>query len=104
MMLEAEQIKNILAGGTGSAIAVWLAKATGVDLAIMFIGGVVASHIFGDPVAHFFSLQKYEAAVGFIVGFLSILVLRKLYESVQAIEAAGVGKALVDKLRKMLGV
>jgi hypothetical protein len=103
-MIENELLSRAAAGAAGSGLAVWMAKVTGVDLIVMFLGGFASAWFLGEPVAEFFNLVKHEAAVGFAVGFLSILVLRKLYESIQSIEAGGVGKALVDKFRKMLGV
>jgi hypothetical protein len=103
-MIENEFAQRIAAGAAGSGLAVWMAKVTGVDLIIMFFGGLAASWFFGEPVAEFFNLVKHKSAVGFVVGFLAILVLRKLYESIQGVEAESVGKAFVDKLRKMMGV
>jgi hypothetical protein len=103
-MIEGDLLSKAAASAAGSGLAVWMAKVSGLDAFIMFIGGAAVSQIFGAPIAHYFNLQTYEAAVGFTVGFLSIMILRKLYESVGAIDGTSIGKALVDKLRKLLGV
>jgi phosphotransferase system glucose/maltose/N-acetylglucosamine-specific IIC component len=103
-MIEGDLLQRAAAGAAGSGLAVWFAKVSGADIVVMFLGGLIVSIIFGEPVANYLSLQKYEAAVGFSIGFLSIMVLRKIYEGLHSIDGASVAKALVDKLRKMLGV
>ena len=42
-MIENEIAQRIAAGATGSGLAVWMARVTGVDLVVMFLGGLAAS-------------------------------------------------------------
>lgn len=102
-MIEGEAAR-LAAGAAGSGLAAWMAKVTGVDLVVMFLGGLAASWFLGEPVAEYFNLVKHESAVGFAVGFLAILVMRKLFDTLSGIDVKELGRALVDKFRKILGV
>ena len=102
-MIESEIAQRIAAGATGSGLAVWMAKVTGVDLVVMFLGGLAASWFLGEPLAVFFSLVKHEAAVGFAVGFLAILVMRKLYDTIHAIDAKDTATKVIDKVLSLFG-
>lgn len=103
-MIDNDIAQRVAAGAVGSGLAAWIAKVAGLDFVVMFVGGTAAAWFFGAPLAEYFSLQKYELPLGFVVGFLSILVMRKLYETVQSIEAKELGGVVVDKLRSILGV
>ena len=102
-MIEGEAAR-IAAGAAGSGLAAWMAKVTGADLVIMFLGGLAASWFLGEPVAGYFNLAKHESAVGFAIGFLSILVMRKAYETLQAFDAKELGAKLLDKALSLVGV
>jgi ABC-type transport system involved in cytochrome bd biosynthesis fused ATPase/permease subunit len=103
-MSDYETFQKVAAGAAGSGLAAWMAKVVGLDLIISFLGGLAVSWFLSDTVAEYFNAANRQAAIGFVVGFLAMLVLRKLYESVQSIEAAAVARAIVDKLRQKLGV
>lgn len=103
-MIDNETVHRIAAGAAGSGLAAWMARVVGLDLVIMFIGGTAAAWFFGSPTAEYFNLTKHESAVGFAVGFLAILIMRKLYETVQSIEVKELGAVFIDKLRSFLGV
>lgn len=103
-MNEIGDIKNILAGGSGAAVAAWLARATGWTLLFMFMGGLSASVFIGPAVADWFNLAHQQAAVGFVVGFLAIMVMRKVVAVVESFPAESVGGILAAKIKQMLGV
>jgi hypothetical protein len=102
-MIENEIAQRIAAGATGSGLAVWMARVTGVDIVVMFLGGLAASWFLGEPVAEFFNLVKHESAVGFAVGFLSILVMRKLYDTIHAVDASDTATKVIDKVLSLFG-
>lgn len=104
-MLDQDTFAKIAAGATGSGIAAWLARATGLSLAVMFVGGLSAAWFVGPAVADFSRLPThYQPAVGFVVGFVAIMFLRKLYDVMESIPAGSIGGTLVEWLRKLLGL
>ena len=102
-MIDSETAQNIAAGATGSGLAAWMAKVAGADLIVMLIGGCAVAHFMGSPIADYFNVTKYASGVGFTVGFLSILVLRKSYETIQSLDPSALGSVIVDKIRKIVG-
>jgi hypothetical protein len=103
-MIEGEFLHKLAAGASGSALGVWLAKTTGWDRVVAGVGGVVCSQLFTAPVVDYFRLMKYENATAFVVGLLSMLFIRKLYEGVSSIDTVELGKVFVAKVRLWLGV
>lgn len=103
-MFDPAEFKNIAAGAGGSAVAAWLARATGMELVGMFVTGFLTSYFIGPAVAVFFGLGSHASAVGFVVGFLAIMVLRKLIAVVESFPAESIGGAFAAKLRQLLGV
>ena len=99
-----DTLHQIGAGASGSAVAAWLARATGLELAGMFLSGMSAAYFIGPAIATLFSLQAHASAVGFSVGFLAIMVLRKVLAVVDSFPAESIGGVLVLKLKQLLGV
>lgn len=83
-------VSKIMAGASGSAIATWMARATGLDLFFMFFGGMSAAWFLGQPLAAHFDLERAESAVGFAVGFIAIFSMRKLYSIFEVVKAEDV--------------
>lgn len=106
-MFDNDTISKLVAGGAGSGIAAWLARATGWQLVFMFAAGLAAAWFVAPSVAGFFQLDSHERgaeAVGFVVGFVALLVLRKDYDVLDGIPAGTVGASLVEWFRKLLGL
>lgn len=99
-----ETLHQLGAGATGSAIAAWLARATGMALAGMFAAGLSTAYFIGPAVASMFNLQAHASAVGFSVGFLAIMVLRKVLAVVESFPAESIGGAIAAKIKQLLGV
>jgi hypothetical protein len=99
-----DTLHQIGAGASGSAVAAWLARATGWELAGMFLSGMSAAYFIGPAVAAMFNLHSHASAVGFATGFLAIMVLRKLLAVVEGFPAESIGGVLVLKLKQLLGV
>jgi len=104
MIENGELFQKLVSGASGSALGVWFAKVTGWDRVVSAVGGVVCSQLFTAPVVDYFRLVKYENATAFVVGFLSMLVVRKIYEGISSIDTKELATAFVDKFRKFLGV
>jgi hypothetical protein len=103
-MIEGELFQKLAAGLSGSALGVWLAKTTGWDRVVSLVGGVIGSQIFTPVAVDYFRLMKYEAATAFILGLLSMLFFRKLYEGLASIDTKELANAFVEKIRSLLGV
>lgn len=99
-----ETIQQIGAGASGAAIAAWLSRATGFELVGVFLSGFSAAHFVGPSVASIFNLGSHATAVGWAVGFLAVMVLRKVLAVVESFPAESVGGILVAKLKQFLGV
>jgi hypothetical protein len=103
-LIDHETIAKLAAGASGSGLAAWLARATGFTLVVMFVGGLSAAYFIGPAVAGWFNLVEHQPAVGFVVGFVAILFLRKVHDVLESIPAGSVGSALVEWVRKVLGL
>lgn len=99
-----ETLHQLGAGASGSAVAAWLARATGLELAGMFLSGMSAAYFIGPAIAAMFSLQQHASAVGFATGFLAIMVLRKVLAVIDSFPAYSIGGALATKIKQLLGV
>jgi hypothetical protein len=103
-MIESEILHKLAAGASGSALGVWLARISGWDRLVSGVGGVVCSQLFTAPVVDYFRLVKYENATAFVVGLLSMLLVKKLFEGISSIDTKELGAAFVAKVRLWLGV
>ena len=99
-----ETLHQLGAGASGSAVAAWLARATGLELVGMFLAGLSAAYFIGPAVAALFNLHAHASAVGFATGFLAIMVLRKVLAVIDSFPADSIGGAIATKLKQLLGV
>lgn len=103
-MIDPGEFKTIAGAAGGSYAAAWIARATGFELLGMFLVGFLTSYFVGPVIAHLTNLLHFQSGVGFVVGFVSILMLRKLVAVVEGFPAETVGGILVARLKKWLGV
>lgn len=103
-MIESELLQKLASGASGSALGVWLAKITGWDRVVSGVGGIVCAHLATPVAVDYFRLMKYENITAFMLGLFSMLVVRKIYEAVESIDAKELAKAFVDKAKVLLGV
>lgn len=87
-------LHKLAAGSSGSAIATWLARATGWDLFFHFLGGSSAAWFIGNPIARHFGLANLETLIGFAVGFLAIFVMIKLRDLILALQMTHIVEVL----------
>lgn len=104
MALDPDTLHQLGAGASGSAVAAWLARATGWELVGMFLSGLSAAYFTGPAIARIFNLAGNDSAIGFVVGFLAIMVFRKVVAVIDSFPAESVGGMLAKRLRKTLGV
>lgn len=104
MNFDPEDLRQIGAAATGSGLAAWIAKATGIPLLAMFAGGFLTSIVVGPTIAALANLSDHESGVGFAVGFLAIMILRKIHEVVEGIPAKGISGLIVRFFQRLVGV
>jgi hypothetical protein len=104
MIENGEFLQKIAAGLSGSALGVWLAKVTGVDRVVSFVGGAVCAQIFTEHAVNYFRLMNGELATAFTIGLLSMVFIRKLFEGLASIDTKELAGAFVAKVRLWLGV
>lgn len=93
-------MSKLFAGAWGSAIATWMARATGLDLLFMFAGGSAAAFFVGGGLADHYGLVKLQSVIGFAVGFVAIFVMSKLREVVMSIDPKEVISMLTGVFRR----
>lgn len=87
-------LHKLAAGSSGSAIATWLARATGWDLFFHFLGGSAAAWFIGNPIAVRFGLADLQTLIGFAVGFLAIFVMIKLRDLIMGLQMSHIVELL----------
>lgn len=99
-----ELLHKLAAGAAGSGIGVYLAKVTGADRIVSFLGGVVCSYLLTPLAVDYFNVAKYENPTSFVVGLLSMLLVKKVYEGLDSIDTKELAAAFVARVRLALGV
>lgn len=103
-MDENHLLQKLAAGAAGSGMGVYLARVTGVDRVVSFLGGVVCSYLFTPVAVDYLNVAKYENPTSFVIGLLSMLFVKKIYEGFNSIDAKELAAAFVAKVRLWLGV
>lgn len=100
MNIDPELVNKAIAGGSGSAVAAYLAKLNGWPLVLATLAGMAIAWFVGPMVADFFELKKEEArsGVAFLSGFLGLMVLRKVVDTVEAIDPKTIGKSIQESI------
>jgi hypothetical protein len=97
------EVTEVGAGAAGSALAVFLARnRPKLMLAGMFIGGCIMSKLATPPIIRWSDyMEPHDGGlVGFLVGLLSMALLAKLLDTVEAIEP----KEIIEAIKKRLGL
>ncbi len=91
-------------GLIGSLIALPFLQGPPLMRVSMFLGGVAASFYGTGPAAKWLGMAQAEGLAGFLLGMFSMAIAAKCYEAINSFAADGIGKAVMDWLRKKLGV
>lgn len=103
-MIDPGEFKNLVAGASGSAVAAWVARATGWALFGMFCSGWMAAYFIGPLIVEWTNLSHQASGVGFVVGFLAIIVMRKTVATIESFPAESMGGVILSRLKKWMGV
>lgn len=104
MIENGQFLHKLAAGASGSALGVWLAKITGWDRVVSFVGGAVCAQIFTEHAVNYLRINEGELATAFTIGLLSMLFIRKVFEGISSIDTKELASAFVAKVRLWLGV
>ncbi len=96
--------ENAAVGAAGSGIGAYLSKVTGVDRIVSFLGGFICSYLFTPVAVDYLNVAKYENPTSFVIGLLSMLFVKKVYEGFNSIDTKELAAAFVAKVRLWLGV
>jgi hypothetical protein len=92
-------------GVAGSVLALFFLRRPPLMLAGMFIGGCMLSFFATPWLAAWMDVGiKGEGLTGFIVGLFGMTSMAKVYDFIEVIEVSQIWRALIDFIRKRLGV
>jgi hypothetical protein len=92
-------------GVAGSVLALLFLRRPPLMLAGMFLGGCALSFFATPWLTAFMEMgTKGEGLIGFLVGLFGMTTVAKAYDLLEVIEVGQIWRALLDFLRKRLGV
>lgn len=99
------ELRSAGPGIAGSILAVLFLRRPPWMLLGMFIGGCVLSYIATPWLAAYLEAgAKGEGLVGFLLGMFGMTSVAKLYDFLEVVDVRQVWDAVIDFLRKRLGV
>ena len=70
----------------------------------IFLAGCLFAILAKGWLASAMGMEKSSELVGFLIGCFGMAIVGKLFDTIEAIKGEDIGKTLVAKLRKLLGV
>ena len=98
------ELRSAGPGVAGSALALFFMRRAPMVMIGIFCGGVVVSFYLTPWLAHLFDMDKTRDALGFIVGLFGMATTAKVFDTIESASAAELWKAILDAIRKKLGV
>jgi hypothetical protein len=99
------ELRNAGPGVAGSVLALFFLRRPPLMLAGMFLGGCMLSFFATPWLSAWMEVGiKGEGLIGFITGLFGMSSVAKVYDFIEAVEVAAVWRALLDFIRKRLGV
>jgi hypothetical protein len=99
------ELRHAGPGVAGSILALLFLRRPPLMLAGMFMGGCALSFFATPWLSAYMEVGVHGASlIGFLTGLFGMTTVAKVYDFVEAVEVGQVWKALIDFLRKRLGV
>jgi uncharacterized membrane protein YraQ (UPF0718 family) len=99
------ELRNAGPGVAGSMLALLFLRRPPLMLAGMFLGGCVLSFFATPWLSAYLEVGIHGASlVGFLVGMFGMATTAKVYDFFEVVEVSQIWKALIDFIRKRLGV
>lgn len=98
------ELRNAGPGIAGSFIALMFMRRPALVAAGLFLAGCVVSYYATPPVAAYFDIEKGEGLIGLLLGTFSMALVGKLFDTIEAVEPAKLWQAVLQFVRKRLGL
>ena len=98
------ELRNAGPGIAGSALALFFMRRPMLVMCGIFIGGCIISFYGTTWVATQLEMERADGLVGFLLGLFGMALIGKVHDSIEAINTADVWKAVIEAIRKKLGV
>lgn len=99
-------LTKVIPAALGAMVSLRFVQGTLAERALMAAGGVSLAYYATPVSSEFLRLGTSEGVglVGFVIGLFGMVLVAKVYEAVQGIDAKAVATDLVDALKKRLGI
>ena len=98
------EIRNAGSGFAGAALALFFMRRTPWVMAGIFLGGCLVSYYVTPWLVHYLEMERGRDTLGFIVGLFGMATAAKIHDTIEAISVSDLWKAILDAIRKRLGV
>jgi hypothetical protein len=99
------ELRNAGPGVAGSILALLFLRRPPLILAGMFLGGCTLSFFATPWLAAYMEVGVHGSSlVGFLAGLFGMATTSKVYDLIDVVEVGQIWKALIDFIRKRLGV
>jgi hypothetical protein len=99
-----DELRNAAPGIAGSLLALMFLRRPLFVLAGMFVGGSLLSYYGANWLAEWLSIERHTGLAGFVLGLFGMAVVAKVYDTIDALAPTEVAKAVIEAIRKRLGV
>lgn len=98
------ELKHSAPGIAGSVVALFFMRRPLFTMIGMFIGGCALAFFGSGAIASWLDVQRYEGLVGFVMGLFGMALVGKVYDTIEAIKVDDLWRAVLDWVRKTMGV
>jgi len=98
------EAKDAAPGILGALVAIPFIQGPPIMRASMFLGGASLSYFGAAPMASAMGVSSLAGFVGYVLGMFGMSIAAKVYEGIATFATADVSKAVIDWIRKKLGV
>ena len=97
-------LAKVIPASLGALVSLRFVQGTLPERLLMTAGGVSLSYYATPVSAAWLQMTHAEGLVGFVIGLFGMTLAAKVYEALQALDAAVLGEELLDAAKKRLGI
>lgn len=97
-------LTKVIPASLGALVSLRFVQGTLPERMLMTAGGVSLSYYATPASAAWLQMTNAEGLVGFVIGLFGMTLAAKVYEALQALDAAALGKDLWGTVKKRLGI
>lgn len=98
------EARDATPGILGALVAIRYTQGPILMRSSMFLGGASMSYFGAAPISSAMGVMNGAGLVGFVLGLFGMAIASKVYEGIAGFPVADVSKAVIDWIRKKLGV